>query len=227
MSQQKATQAISNAVQELTIKKISDFKARKGYKIVQVKYIPGVSIVTDRNQRILGRGYFWNEKGERELCYALEIPADIATPVKRLFENEKAEHRRKYRHRIWNDKHTKKIMCPFTNSCSKCPFADRPEEILSSEAEEYQELSFDEVNEDKLSVPDKAFGSEKSIFYGLQEEEMLETIKSDDEAAFIKLVSLNRQGYELTEIMEKLNLLKEDVERLGHKLEKYMDNYIG
>ena len=56
---------------------------------------------------------------------------------------------------------------------------------------------------------------------------MLETIKSDDEAAFIKLVSLNRQGYELTEIMEKLNLLKEDVERLGHKLEKYMDNYIG
>ena len=55
---------------------------------------------------------------------------------------------------------------------------------------------------------------------------MLTAIKSDDDAVFIKLVSLNRQGYELAEIMEKLNLVRADIERLGHKLEKYVNEYI-
>lgn len=224
MKVQQILVAINNANIDLTIRKPSDYKPRKGFKLVHVKYIPDVAPTADATHRILGRGYFWGEKGVKELCYVLEIPSNESTPLNRMFENEKAEYRRAHRHKIWNKKRTKLIMCPFTNSCSDCPFKDKPEEIFPSEAEMI--LSYEDVNQDKVCLPDEAFGSEKSIFYNSQEDEMLTAIKSDDEAVFIKLVSLNRQGYELAEIMEKLNLVREDIERLGHKLEKYVDDYI-
>ena len=224
MKNQQVSVVINNANIDLTIRKPSDFKPRKGFKLVHVKYIPDVAPTADSTHRILGRGYFWTEKGIKELCYILEVPANEAVPLNRIFENEKAEYRRTHRHKIWNKKHTKLIMCPFTNSCSDCPFKDKPEEIFPSEAE--MTVSYEEVNQDKVYAPDEAFGSERIIFYSPQEEEMLKAIKSDDEAVFIKLVSLNRQGYELAEIMKKLNLVREDIERLGHKLEKYMNEYI-
>ena len=224
MKVQQVLVALNNANIDLTIRKPSDYKPRKGFKLVHVKYIPDLAPTADATHRILGRGYFWGEKGVKELCYVLEIPANEATPLNRMFENGKAEYRRAHRHKIWNKKRTKLIMCPFTNSCSDCPFKDKPEEIFPSEAEMI--LSYEDVNQDKVCLPDEVFGSEKSIFYNSQEGEMLTAIKSDDEAVFIKLVSLNRQGYELAEIMEKLNLVREDIERLGHKLEKYMDDYI-
>ncbi len=224
MKVQQVLVTLNNANIDLSIRKPSDYKPRKGFKLVHVKYIPDLAPTADATHRILGRGYFWGEKGVKELCYVLEIPANEATPLNRMFENEKAEYRRAHRHKIWNKKRTKLIMCPFTNSCSNCPFKDKPEEIFPSEAEMI--LSYEDVNQDKVCLPDEAFGSEKSIFYNSQEDEMLAAIKSDDEAVFIKLVSLNRQGYELAEIMEKLNLVREDIERLGHKLEKYVDDYI-
>lgn len=224
MKAQQVVKVIKNVNIDLTIKKPTDFKPRKGYKLVHVKCIRGVIPTADATHRILGRGYFWTENSTKELCYVLEVPATEAVPLNKMFENEKAEYRRAHRCRIWNKKRTKKIMCPFTNTCSNCPFADHPEEIFPSEAETL--LSYEEVNQDKVSVPDEAYGSERSIFYGPQEAEMLKAIKSDEEEVFIKLVSLNRQGYELAEIMDKLNLVKEDIERLGHKLEQYMDEYI-
>lgn len=224
MKAQQVVKVLKNVNIDLTIKKPTDFKPRKGYKLVHEKYIRGVVPTADATHRILGRGYFWTENGTKELCYVLEVPATEAVPLNKMFENEKAEYRRAHRCRIWNKKRTKKIMCPFTNTCSNCPFAEHPEEIFPSEAEML--LSYEEVNQDKVSVPDEAYGSERSIFYGPQEDEMLKAIKSDDEEVFIKLVSLNRQGYELAEIMDKLNLVREDIERLGHKLEQYMDEYI-
>ena len=224
MKVQQVLVALNNANIDLTIRKPSDYKPRKGFKLVHVRYIPDLAPTADATHRILGRGYFWGEKGVKELCYVLEIPANEAIPLNRMFENEKAEYRRAHRHKIWNKKRTKLIMCPFTNSCSDCPFKDKPEEIFPSEAEMI--LSYEDVNQDKVCLPDEAFGSEKNIFYNSQEDEMLTAIKSDDDAVFIKLVSLNRQGYELAEIMEKLNLVRADIERLGHKLEKYVNEYI-
>lgn len=225
MKNQQVNNLIVNANIDLTIRKPSDFKPRKGYKLVHAKYRRDIAPTADSTHRILGRGYFWTETGTKELCYVIEVPANEAVPLNRMFENEKAEHRREHRCRIWNKKRNKLIMCPFTNNCSECPFKDKPEEIFPSLANML--VSYEEVNQDKAYLPDEAFGSEQSIFYGPQKDEMLEAIKSDDETVFIKLVSLNRQGYELAEIMEKLNLLKEDVEHLGHKLEKYIDDYIG
>lgn len=206
MLKKQAEEAISKAAQDITIKKVSDFKAREGYKIIQVKYIPEVVTTTDSQYRILGRGYFWSENGEKELCYALEVPADEAAPLIKDFERIKGESRRKNRHRIWNKKRTKLIMCPFSNSCSRCPFADHPEEIFPSEAEEHQELSFDEVNEKKLSAAPEDYGSTESIYYNLEMQEMMKAIKSLDDQTLFHFVSLLRQGYEYNEIMNELGL---------------------
>lgn len=226
MLKKQAEEAISKATQEFTIKKISDFKARKGYKIVQVKYIPDVVTTTDPKYRILGRGYFWSENGEKELCYALEVPAYEATPLIRDFEKVKGENRRKNRHRIWNKKRTKLIMCPFSNSCSKCPFADHPEEIFPSEAEEYQELSFDEINDEKLSVAPGDYGSAESIIYNLETQEMMKAIRSLGDQTLFKFVSLLRQGYEYDEIMEELGLDLDGIKTCYIKYIKYKNFYI-
>lgn len=225
MLRKQAKEAISKAAQEFTIKKISDFKARKGYKIVQVKYIPGVVTTTDPKYRILGRGYFWSENGEKELCYALEVPAYEAIPLIRDFEKVKGENRRKNRHRIWNKKRTKLIMCPFSNSCSKCPFANHPEEIFPSEAEEHQELSFDEINEEKLSVAPGDHGSAESIIYNLETQEMMKDIRSHDQTLF-EFVSLLIQGYEYDEIMEELGLDLDGIKTCYIKYSKYKNFYI-
>lgn len=225
MKAQQAAQAISNANIDLTIRKPRDFKPRKGYKLVHLVYSSDLTPTADSDHRVLGRGYFWTEKGIKELCFVIEVPEYEATPLNRMFENEKAEYRRAHRCKIWNKKHTKKIMCPFSNTCSKCTIP--LEERFPSEAEEHQELSFDEVNDEKVSLAPEAHGSAESIFCGVQEQEMMEAIKSQEKQIFFKLISLNRQGFELNEIMEKLDLVMEDVERLGHKLEKYIENYIG
>ena len=82
------------------------------------------------------------------------------------------------------------------------------------------------VKKEPVVIPYDAGKINALLGTDISEEEMLKAIKSDDEAVFIKLVSLNRQGYELAEIMKKLNLVREDIERLGHKLEKYMNEYI-
>ena len=153
MKVQQVLVALNNANIDLTIRKPSDYKPRKGFKLVHVKYIPDVAPTADATHRILGRGYFWGEKGIKELCYVLEIPANEATPLNRMFENGKAEYRRAHRHKIWNKKRTKLIMCPFTNSCSDCPFKDKPEEIFPSEAEMI--LSYEDVNQDKVCLPDE------------------------------------------------------------------------
>lgn len=226
MLRKQAEEAISKAIQDFTIKKISDFKARKGYKIVHVRYIPGVVTTTDPKYRILGRGYFWSENGEKKLCYALEVPVDEAIPLIRDFEKVKGENRRKNRHRIWNKKRTKLIMCPFTNSCNKCPFANHPEEIYPSEAETHQELSYDEINDEKLSVAPGGYGSEESILYNLETQEMMKAIRSLNNQTLFKFVSLLRQGYEYDEIMEELGLDLEDIRTCYIKYIKYKKIYV-
>ncbi len=230
MKNQQTIQTIVNAANSQEIKKASIYKARKGYKIVQVPVIPGVitTVDPDKGQRILGKGFFWNETGELVLCYALEIPANQAAPLNRDFEREKGAFRRAHRCKIWNAKHTKKIMCPFTNTCSKCPFADRPEEVFPSEAEEHQELSFDKINEDKLSVSPETFGSEENIHQNLEIQEMMKSIRSLDDPSLFKFVSLLRQGYEYDEIMEELDLDIDDIKdyytRYINYKRKFLDN---
>lgn len=231
MSRRQAAEAIAKAAQEkaaqeLTIKKISDFKARKGYKIVQVKYIPGVARTLEPNQRILGRGYFWSETGEKELCYALEVPANVADPLKKDFEKVKGENRRKYRHRIWNKKRTKLIMCPFSNSCSKCPFADHPEEIFPSEAEEHQELSYDEINEEKVSVAPSAYGSAESMDRRLEKEQMLQAIKALNDQLFYDFAVLFSQGCEYEDMMEELGIDFDDIKTYYFRYVEYKNEYL-
>lgn len=226
MLRKKAEEAISNATQDLTIRKVSDFKARRGYKIVQVKYIPGVVTTADPKYRILGRGYFWSENGEKELCYALEVPANEAAPLIRDFERIKGENRRKNRHRIWNKKRTKLIMCPYSNSCSKCPFADHPEEIYPSEAEAHQELSFDEINEETVSAAPENYGSAESIYYNIETQEMMKAIKSLDNQTLFNFVSLLKQGYEYEEIMEELGLDLDGIRDCCLKYIEYKNAYI-
>lgn len=224
MKVQQASVAIYNANIDLIIRKPRDFKPRKGYKLVHEKYISGVAPTADSTHRILGRGYFWTEKGIKELCYVIEVPTNEAVPLNRMFENEKAEYRRAHRCRIWNKKHTKKIMCPFTNTCSKCPVP--PEDRFPSEAEEHQELSFDEVNEDKLSVSHNVYGSAENMYHKLEMEEMIKAIKTINDQNFLNFVLLFSQGTEYEDIMEELDLDLDDIRVYYERYIYYKNEYL-
>lgn len=228
MKNHQAAQAIANAVNAQKAKKASIYKAREGYKVVQVPLIPGVvaTVDKDKEQRILGTGFFWSETGELKLYYALEIPEDQAAPINRDFEREKGEYRRTHRHRIWNKKRTKKIMCPFTNSCSKCPFADHPEEIFPSEAEEYETVSFDEVNQDRLAMSPDSFGSKESMDLSAEMEELMDKLRSlEDKTLYILGTLLNLQ-YEANEIQKYLSLDDDSMKSYTVEYINYYHNYI-
>lgn len=227
MKNQQAVQAITSKA-NTEAKKASIYKARKGYQIVQVPVIPDVAATVDedKDQHILGKGFFWSETGELRLCYALEIPEDQATLLNRDFEREKGEYRRSHRCRIWNKKRTKKIMCPFSNSCCKCPYAEHPEEAFPSKAEVYQELSYDEINDEKLSVAPMDYGSAEYICYNLEAQEMMKAIRSLDDPSFFKFVSLLRQGYEYNEIMDKLGLDLDGIKDYYVRYIEYKSKYL-
>lgn len=228
MAKQKAVQAIINAANTQDAKKASIYKARKGYKIVQVPVIPGVAVTVDadKDEHLLGKGFFWSEEGELILCYALEIPAEQATPLNRDFENRKAAHRRAHRCKIWNAKRTKKIMCPFSNSCSKCPYAEHPEEIFPSEAEEHQELSFDEINEDKLSVDPDSFGSTEHMHLSIEMEEMMEKLKSLEDQTLYTIATMLNQTFEIKAVQENLKEIQTQLDIDDDSMKAYATEYI-
>lgn len=226
MKKHQATQTITNAANSQETKKASIYKARKGYKIVQVPLIPGVVTTVDKNQRILGTGFFWSETGELKLYYALEIPEDQAAPINRDFERKKGEYRRVHRHHIWNKKRTKKIMCPFTNSCKRCPFSDHPEEIFPSEAEEYETVSFDAVNQDKLSTSPDSFGSKESMNLSIEMEELMDKLHSLEDKTLYILGSLLNLQYEVNEIQKYLNLDDNSMKSYAIEYINYYHAYI-
>lgn len=227
MKNQQVNKILANAANTQDAKKASIYKARKGYKIVQVPVIPGVvaTVDEDKDQHILGKGFFWTETGELKLCYALEIPEDQAAPLNRDFERAKGEYRRAHRCKIWNKKRTKKIMCPFSNSCSKCPYADHPEEIFPSEAEEHQELFFDEVNEDKLSVDPDSFGSAKYMNLSIEMEEMMAKLKSLEDKTLYIIGTILNQEHEIKVIQDKLKDIQYQLNIDDERMEAYAKEY--
>ena len=224
MQAQQASKLIGNANIDLTIRKPSEFKPRKGYKLVHMKYSSDLTPTADSTHRILGRGYFWTEKGIKELCYVIEVPVNEAVSLNRMFENEKAEYRRAHRCKIWNKKRTKKIMCPFTNTCSKCPIP--PEERFPSEAEEHQELSYDEINEEKLSLPPDAFGSAENMDLRLEMQQMLKAIKDLKDQLFYNFAVLFSQGYEYEDVMEELGIDRDGIKTCYAKYIYYKKEYL-
>ncbi len=226
MKVQQVSVAINTANINLTIKKPSDLKPRKGYKLVHMKYSSDLTPTADSTHRILGRGYFWTEKGIKELCYAIEVPVNEAEPLNKMFENEKAEYRRAHRCKIWNKKRTKKIMCPFTNTCSKCPFAEHPEEIFPSEAELHQELSFDEVYDDKLSVGTDSFGSEDHMLLSVEMEEMMTMLKSLKDKTLYVIGTILNQEHETNVIRDKLKDIQNQLHIDDERMEAYVTEYI-
>ena len=228
MKNQQINKVLANAANTQNAKKANIYKARKGYKIVQVPVIPGVvaTIDEDKDQHILGKGFFWTETGELKLCYALEIPEEQAAPLNRDFERAKGEYRRAHRCKIWNKKHTKKIMCPFSNSCSKCPYADHPEEIFPSEAEEHQELSFDEVNEDKLSVAPDTFGSAEHMYQSIEMEEMMEKLKSLEDKTLYIIGTILNQEHEIKVIKDRLKDIQNQLNIDDERMKAYATEYI-
>lgn len=225
MKNQQVSEILANTQDA---KKASIYKARKGYKIVQVPVIPGVvaTVDEDKDQHILGKGFFWTETGELKLCYALEIPEDQAAPLNRDFERAKGEHRRAHRCKIWNKKRTKKIMCPFSNSCSKCPFAEHPEEIFPSEAEEHQELSFDEVNEDKLYTSPDAFGSSEYTHLSLEMKEMMDKLKSLEDKTLYIIGTILNQEHEIKVIQDRLKDIQNELHIDDDHMKAYATEYI-
>lgn len=227
MKNQQVNKVLANAANTQDAKKASIYKARKGYKIVQVPVIPGVvaTVDEDKDQHILGKGFFWTEAGELKLCYALEIPEDQAAPLNRDFERAKGEYRRAHRCKIWNKKRTKKIMCPFSNSCSKCPYADHPEEIFPSEAEEHQELFFDEVNEDNLSVDPDSFGSAEYMNLSIEMEEMMAKLKSLEDKTLYIIGTILNQEHEIKVIQDKLKDIQYQLNIDDERMEAYAKEY--
>ena len=228
MKNQQVKKALANAANTQDSQTASIYKARKGYKIVQVPVIPGVvaTVDEDKDQHILGKGFFWTETGELKLCYALELPEDQAAPLNRDFERAKGEYRRAHRCKIWNKKRTKKIMCPFSNSCSKCPYADKPEERFPSEAEEHQELSFDEVNEDKLSVSHDCFGSAEYTEHNSQMKEMMAKLKSLEDQTLYIIGTILNQEHEIKVIQDRLKDIQRKLDIDDERMEAYATEYI-
>ncbi len=226
MKNQQINKILTNAANTQNAKKASIYKARKGYKIVQVPVIPDVvaTVDEDKDQHILGKGFFWTETGELKLCYALEIPEDQAAPLNRDFERAKGEYRRAHRCKIWNKKHTKKIMCPYTNTCGKCPIP--PEERFPSEAEEHQELSFDEVNEDKLSVGADCFGSAEYTEHNIQMEELMTKLKSLEDKTLYIIGTMLNQEYEIKVIQDRLKDIQNQLHIDDDRMEAYAIEYI-
>lgn len=225
MKAQQASAVINNANINLTIRKPRDFKPRKGYKLVHMKYSRDLAPTADSTHRILGRGYFWTEKGIKELCYVIEVPINEADPLNKMFENEKAEYRRAHRCKIWNKKRTKKIMCPFSNTCSKCPFADHPEEIFPSEAEEHQELSFDEVNEDKLFADPDTFGSAEHMNLSLEMKEMMTKLRSLEDKTLYIIGTILNQEHEIKVIQDRLKDIQHQLNIDDERMEVYAKEY--
>lgn len=225
MKAQQASVAINNANIDPTIRKPRDFKPRKGYKLVHMKYSRDLEPTADSTHRILGRGYFWTEKGIKELCYIIEVPVNEANPLNKMFENEKAEYRRAHRCKIWNKKRTKKIMCPFTNTCSKCPFAERPEEIFPSEAEEHQELSFEDVNEDKLSISPDSYGSAEYTEQSIQMQEMMAKLRSLEDKTLYIIASIANQEHEIKVIQERLKDVQNQLNIDDEQMKAYVSEY--
>lgn len=143
-----------------------------------------------------------------------------------MYENEKAEYRRAHRCKIWNKKRTKKIMCPFTNICSKCPFAEHPEEIFPSEAEEHQELSFDEVNEDKLYADLDTFGSEEHMHLSIEMEEMMAKLKSLEDKTLYVIGTMLNQENEIKVIQERLKDIQNQLHIDDERMKAYAIEYI-
>lgn len=225
MKAQQASAAINNANIDLTIRKPRDFKPRKGYKLVHMKYSRDLSPTADSTHRILGRSYLYTEKNIKELCFVIEVPVNEADPLNKMFENEKAEYRRAHRCKIWNKKRTKKIMCPFTNTCSKCPFAEHPEEILPCEAEEHQELSFDEVNEDKLHIDPNTFGSAEHMNLSLEMEEMMKKLRSLEDKTLYIIGTILNQEHEIKVIQDKLKDIQHQFNIDDERMEAYTKEY--
>ena len=226
MKAQQVSQVIANAANNENAKKASIYKARKGYKIVQVPVIPGVAVTVDedKDEHLLGTGFFWSEEGELILCYALEIPAEQATPLNRDFENRKGAYRRAHRCKIWNKKRTKKIMCPFTNTCSKCPIP--PEERFPSEAEEHQELSYDEVNEEKLFIDPDTFGSAEHTNLSLEMKEMMAKLRSLEDKTLYIIATMLNQEYEIKVIRDRLKEIQNYLHIDDERMESYTTEYI-
>ena len=209
MKKEVSSNAAKKAENKYEIRKVSDYKARKGYKLITIKYIQDV--VTNPEHKILGLAYYWTEDGKKELRYVLEMPENEAKEISKYLERLKGANRREYRHRIWNKKHTKLIMCPFTNSCQKCPFADHPEEIYPSLAEEHKTLSFDNIIDDKEAIPPSSYGSVDSMLRRLETEEMMEEIETLDDPIIINFVQLVLCESDYNEIKDKLGLTKREM----------------
>lgn len=125
-------------------------------------------------------------------------------------------------------------MCPYTNTCSKCPYADKPEDKFPSEAEEHQELSFDEVNEDKLSISADSSGSTEHTEYNMQMEEMMAKLESLENKTLYIIASMLNQEHEikvirnrLKDIQNQLHIDDERLEAYAYEYSIYYRNYIG
>ena len=203
------------------------FKTRKGYKNVQVDIIKGVAIPPEDLPHIKGTAYCWPDEGDKKKeYYIMEVPEEQAIPINRDFERRKGEYRREHRHYIWNKKHTKLIMCPFTNTCKNCPFRDKPDEIFPCFAEAMAPLSYDKVNEDKLEAGPEVFGTIENIEYGLEEDEMMKAIRQNEGEKVFQFVKLLREGTEYQEIMELIHIDMAQVKSFTHIYRDYKEKYL-
>lgn len=218
---------ITIAVAETQPKKKSDiFKTREGYKNVQVDIIKGVAIPPEDQPHIKGKSYCWSDKNDIREYYIMEVPDAQATLLNRDFECRKGEFRRDHRCQIWNKKRTKLIMCPFTNSCKKCPFFDNPDEVFPCKAKADAPLAYDEVNEDKLAVADESFGSAKSMDNNIEKDEMLAAILAAEGPGLYHFAALLDAGYPHEEIMDILRIDFEQLKAYTIKYINYKKEYV-
>lgn len=196
----------------------SIYAAQPGYKIVATPVTPGVN-VEELEDQIVGVGLFWMDDGTKQLCYAVEVPEDEGTLMKRDFERVKARNRRKNRCRIESPKTHKRIMCPFTRTCTNCPNAGKLERTNDSE------FSIERMAEDGLSVPALTFGSMKSSLQSLELNELVHRLIAE-KPELLTLMVLRYAGLDDDEIWELMGIGNTKFYKLLKELKNLVIDYV-
>ena len=101
--------------------------------------------------------------------------------------------------------------------------------MFENEKAEYrraQELSFDEVNEDKLSVSPDSYGSEEHMHLSIEMEEMMAKLKSLEDKTLYIIGTMLNQEHEIKVIQDKLKDIQTKLHIDDERMEAYATEYI-
>ena len=98
--------------------------------------------------------------------------------------------------------------------------------VANSQETKKATVSFDAVNQDKLSTSPDSFGSKESMNLSIEMEELMDKLHSLEDKTLYILGSLLNLQYEVNEIQKYLNLDDDRMKSYSVEYINYYHNYI-